>query len=345
MKNIYITIAILFSIISSTIGQDLNFSQFYEVPLLRNPALSFSYKGDLRVTAAFRSQWSSVTTPYVSQALGFETKTVWPANTDNYVSFGMQLTNDQAGDSRFGKFQVLPVFAYHKSMSEEKDAYLSFGLMAGAGIQHFNVSKLKFDDQFVNGQYDPGTPTQDVFSNTDKNYFDLSAGVVYSSSFANDIKYYGGISAFHVNRPKANIKEILTTGDQGKLDVKWMVSAGLAAPTSESDKFIIYADFFKQGGNTQTQGGFMYKHDLAEDNNEETTSISIGAFLRWNDAVIPVIKLDIFRFAVGFTYDVNTSKLKTASQSMGGFEATMSYHSYLNIHNSSRNSYRCPVNF
>ncbi|MBS1741977.1 MAG: PorP/SprF family type IX secretion system membrane protein [Bacteroidetes bacterium] len=345
MKRFSTILFVLTIIGLRSIGQDLNFSQFYEVPLLRNPALSFSYKGDIRVTGAYRNQWSSVTVPYVSEALGFETKLAWPRNTDNFVSFGLQLTNDQAGDSRFGKFQVLPVFAYHKSMSDEKDAYLSIGVMPGAGFQHFNVSKLKFDDQYVNGQYDPSNPTQDVFSNTDKNYFDLSAGVVYSSSFANDIKYYAGLSAFHVNQPKANIKEIFSAGDEGKLNVKWMLSAGLAAPTSDADKFIIYADFFKQGGNNQAQGGFMFKHDLVENADEETTSISIGSFLRWNDAIIPVIKLDIFKFAIGFTYDVNTSKLKTASQSMGGFEASMSYHSYLNIHNTSRNSYRCPVHF
>ncbi|MEO8771580.1 MAG: PorP/SprF family type IX secretion system membrane protein [Ferruginibacter sp.] len=343
MKNIIILIFIFVQ--ASAIGQDLNFSQFYEVPLLRNPALSFAYKGDIRVTAAFRNQWSSVTTPYVSEALGVETKFAWPKNSDNYASLGLQVTNDQAGDSKFGKIEVLPVFAYHHSMSDVKDSYLSFGLMTGAGHQHFNNSKLKFDDQFVNGQYDPSTPTQDIFTNTDLTYFDLSAGVVYSSSFANDIQYYGGISAFHLNRPRANIKEILVPQDKGRLDVKWTLSAGLAAPTSEDDKFIIYADYFRQGGNNQVQGGFMYKHDLAQNNDEETMAVSIGSFFRWNDAVIPVLKLDIYKFAIGFTYDVNVSKLKTASQSMGGFEATMSYHSYLNIHSTSRNSYRCPVTF
>ena len=262
MKRFSTILFVLTIIGLRSIGQDLNFSQFYEIPLLRNPALSFSYQGDIRITGAYRSQWSSVTTPYTSQALGMETKLVSPAGSDNYVSLGLQLTNDQAGDSRFGKFQVLPVLAYHQSMSNEKDAYLSIGVMPGFGFQHFNVSKLKFDDQYVNGEFDPTTPTQDIFPNTDKNYFDISAGVVYSSSFANDIKYYSGLSLFHINRPRANIKEIVSANDKGKLDMKWMLSAGLAAPTSEEDKFIIYADFFKQGGNNQAQGGFMYKHDF-----------------------------------------------------------------------------------
>jgi type IX secretion system PorP/SprF family membrane protein len=345
MHKKYLTLIMLLSFTVSVSAQDLNFSQFYEVPLLRNPALSFSYNGDIRVTAAFRSQWSSVTVPYVSQALGFETKIASPANSDNFTSFGLQVTNDQAGDSRFGKIQILPVFAYHKSMSDVRNAYLSAGIMAGIGLQHFNVSKLKFDDQYVNGAYDPSTPTQDIFTNTDRNYFDLSGGVTFSSTFANDIEYYGGLSVFHINRPKANIKEIVLPTDEGKLNMKWMLSAGMAAPTSDDDKFIIYADFFTQGGNKQMQGGFMYKHDINQNDDGDATSISFGSFLRWNDAIIPVVKLDVYKLGIGFTYDMNVSKLKTASQSRGGFEVTMSYHSFLNIHNTSRNSTHCPVRF
>src|SRR6476620_663823 len=94
-------------------SQDINFSQFYELPMLRNPSLAGIYRGDVRVTSAFRSQWGSVTTPYVSQALGAEIKFAAPASSDNYMSVGLQITNDVAGDSKFGKTQLLPLIAYH----------------------------------------------------------------------------------------------------------------------------------------------------------------------------------------------------------------------------------------
>ncbi|RYE18143.1 MAG: type IX secretion system membrane protein PorP/SprF, partial [Sphingobacteriales bacterium] len=63
MKKIAINIIIAF-ITTGTFGQDINFSQFYEIPLLRNPALAGLYSGDFRATAAFRSQWGSVSTPF-----------------------------------------------------------------------------------------------------------------------------------------------------------------------------------------------------------------------------------------------------------------------------------------
>ena len=183
-------------------AQDINFSQFYELPLLRNPALAGIYKGDIRATAALRSQWASVTVPYVSQALGTEMKFSASQNSDNYWSLGLQMTNDVAGDSKLGKTQFLPLIAFHKSMSSEKDMYLSLGFMGGVVQQRFDPSKLKFDDQFVNGAYSSSNPTQQTFSNTEFTYGDGSLGLSFSSTFGNDINYYLGAAYFHFNRPK-----------------------------------------------------------------------------------------------------------------------------------------------
>src|SRR5688572_6989714 len=105
-----LAIAINASIVNA---QDINFSQFYELPLLRNPALAGIYRGDLRVTSAFRSQWSSVTVPYQTQALGVETKFGLGPTSGDYISLGMQITNDIAGDSRLGKTQLLSMLTYH----------------------------------------------------------------------------------------------------------------------------------------------------------------------------------------------------------------------------------------
>jgi hypothetical protein len=112
-------------------AQDLNFSQFYEMPLLRNPALAGIYKGDFRATAAFRSQWGSVTTPYISQALGAEIKFSVSQHSDNFIALGVQMTNDLAGDSKLGKTQVLPALTFHKSLNGDHDTYLSLGFMGG----------------------------------------------------------------------------------------------------------------------------------------------------------------------------------------------------------------------
>jgi hypothetical protein len=78
----------------------------------------------------------------------------------------------------------------------------------------------------------------------------------------------------------------------------------------------------------------LYKHDLVLEDEDFGINISIGAFYRWNDAIIPVVKLGYYKFNLGLSYDANTSKLKTASQYRGGFEATLSFSDFLRIRNS-----------
>jgi len=319
-------------------AQDINFSQFYEMPLLRNPALAGLYSGDFRATAAFRNQWNSVTTPYQTQALGVELKFGTSQYSDNYLALGIQMTNDIAGDSKLGKTQLLPVLTYHHSLSEDNDTYLSAGFMAGPVQQRFDASKLSFDDQFVNGSYSNTNPTRQIFTRTNVTYLDASAGLLFSTSLANDVKCYVGGSWFHFNKPKVAFepnRDVL-------LNNKLMINAGLSAPLSDYHRLILYADYFKQGGNNQMQGGFLYKRDLLKMDEDETVSLSAGSFLRWNDAVIPVIKLDYYELGIGITYDVNISKLKAASQSRGGFEVTVSYRNFLNMRNSSLEKTRCP---
>lgn len=319
--------------------QDINFSQFYELPLLRNPALAGMFTGDIRATAAFRSQWGSVTVPYQTQGLGVDLK--FAVSEVDYMAIGLQVTNDVAGDSKLGKTSVLPTLAFHKSLNGDNDTYLSIGFSGGAVQQRFDPSKLRFDDQFVNGAYSPTNPTRQVFANSSRTYLDAAVGLLYSSVFGNDVKYYIGASYFHFTEPKV----AFSPDNDIRLNKKLMINAGLSAPTGDFDRIIFYTDVFTQGGNRQVQGGFMYKHDLVQEDIDNSFSLSGGVFLRWNDAVMPVVKLDYYKLGVGVTYDVNISKLRQASRAQGGFEITLSYRSFLNIRNSSAEKVRCPVGF
>jgi len=341
MKNLirYQLLIFLLLYAGTTKSQDINFSQFYELPLLRNPALAGIFAGDVRVTSAFRSQWQSVTTPYRTLGLGMEYKKPVGRNSNDFITIGTQLTNDIAGDSRLRRTQIFPVLNYHKSLSGEKDTYLSAGVMGGPVIQHFDPSKLSFDDQFVNGSYSPANPTKQVFTNTGFTYWDASVGLNFSSTAGESTRYYVGVGLFHITRPKVAFQQQYDI----ILNQKWVVNAGLSAPLSDDNKLIVYADYFMQGGAKQIQGGLLFSHDLISNDENLKTTISGGAFYRWNDALVPVLKLDYNQFAIGVTYDVNVSKLKTASQYRGAYEITLSYKAFRNSINSSAEKVRCPA--
>ncbi len=340
-KNLKLRLLFYFILIANLAkSQDINFSQFYELPLLRNPALAGIFAGDIRVTSAFRSQWQSVTVPYRTIGLGVEYKKPIGRNSNDFITMGLQATNDIAGDSRLRRTQLFPVLNYHKSLSGEKDTYLSAGIMGGPVMQSFDPSQLSFDDQFINGSYSASNPTKQIFTNTGFTYWDAAAGLNFSSIAGENTRYYVGVGLFHFTKPKVAFQKQYDI----TLNPKWVVNAGLSIPTSDVNKLIIYADYFMQGGNRQIQGGLLFSRDLVPDAENQNIVISGGAFYRWNDALMPVIKLDYHQFAVGITYDVNVSKLKTASQYRGAYEITLSYKAFRNGGgNSTADKVRCPA--
>jgi len=64
--------------------------------------------------------------------------------------------------------------------------------------------------------------------------------------------------------------------------------------------------------------------------------------MRLKDAFIPFVKIDYNPFQIGFSYDANTSQLKTASQGKGGFEISVTYAGFLDRYNSTKDAVLCP---
>jgi type IX secretion system PorP/SprF family membrane protein len=301
--------------------QDLSFSQFYEKPLLRNPALAGVFTGDVRISGIHRSQWQSVTVPFQTSGVSAEVK--FPMRWDDWITIGIQATHDVAGDIKMKRTQLLPVINYHKSLSGNKDDFLSLAFMAGPVNSQFDPTKLRMGDQFVNGAFDPNTTSAQVFSRSAFTYWDAGAGLTFNSGFGEDSRYYFGAGVFHFNRPKV---AFYTNNTTTTLQNKYVINAGVNHATSEINRFIMFGDLFIQGGHRQLLAGVLYQTELQRNYDEEKAlNFALGAFYRWNDAFIPVVKMDIYSVSLGLSYDVNVSKLKTASSWRGGFELTASY--------------------
>jgi len=338
MKRIFYIFLITFGLIlcKNGICQDINFSQFHELPILRNPALAGFFKGDIKFTTNYRNQWQSVGVPFQTTAVSFETRTSISQSSSDYLSLGIQLTNDVAGDSKLGKTQFLPFITYHKLLSELSNTYLSLGFMGGPVQQRFSPIGLRFDDQFINNAYSPLNPTRQNFSRTNFTYGDATVGISISTDLGN-AKAYLGSSYFHFLQPKIAFNNEYDV----RLNKKLVFNMGLITPMSDNDNIIFYSDLFFQGGNRQFQGGFLYIHNLISYGEEEDLGFGIGSFYRWDDAIIPVIKINWYKLSMGFSYDININKLKSASLYRGGIEASVTYKAYLNIMNSSLQKVKC----
>lgn len=322
---------IIFSICS--MAQDIHFSQFFETPLLRNPALGGIFTGDVRVQMVYRDQWRAVTEGYKTGSLNGEYKLPVGKGND-FVTVGGQVLFDRAGTAALTQTSIMPALNYHKSLSDEFNRYLSLGFMGGVVNRHFDKSKITTDNTYNNGT--------DGEINVIPNYTYLDAGVgmSYNSNLTSDPEdnYYLGIAYHHFTKPRNSFFRDPTI----PLNPKWVASAGFRFGVNEYSYLTIQADHSIQAKYTETIVGTMYGLKIGELVDDPKYVIHGGVFYRWADALIPVIKLDYKPFSVAFSYDANISKLKTASNGRGGFELSVSYIGFTNRNNSTLDAVRCP---
>ena len=301
-------------------AQDIHFSQFSEAPLWRNPSLAGIFTGDVRVQAVYRDQWNSVTNAYRTGSVNAEYK-LPVGKVNDFVTVGMQVLYDRAGTIGWTSTHVLPALNYHKSLSTQNNRYLSLGFMGGLVQRRFDPSKMT-----TNSQYDNGGLGENL-ANSQYSYLDGSVGMSYNSNlnFNPDNTFYIGAAYHHFNRPNNSFYRNATI----ELHPKWVFSGGLKLGVSDYAYLTVQADHSRQGGFAETMAGIMYGLKLGEDPDNPAYTLHAGSFLRWNDALIPVIKIDYTPFSVALSYDVNISKLKPSSYGRGGFELSVSYVGFL----------------
>ena len=313
MKNIWIVLLLspMF-----TFAQDIHFSQFYETPLLRNPSLAGIFTGDIRVQGVYRDQWNSVTEGYRTGSFNAEYKRPI-GRGDDFVTAGIQVFYDKAGTVDYSNTQILPALNYHKSLSNEKNMYLSLGFMGG-WVQH----KIDLSKVTTNSTYD-GMGINENLTDPTYTYLDGSVGLSFNSTlnglFHNN--YFLGVAYHHFNRPNNSFYKNKAI----ELNPKWVFSGGLRFGVNDYTFITLQGDHSRQGEFTETIFGGMYGLKIGDDPDVPTYIVHLGTFMRWNDALIPAIKLDYHPFSVSFSYDANISKLKPSSHGRGGFELSVTF--------------------
>lgn len=332
-KSIFL-FAVLLGIQGMLRAQDIHFSQFFETPLLRNPGLAGIFNGDVRLQMVYRDQWRSVTDAYKTGSLNGEYK-LPIGKADDFITVGGQILFDRAGTAALTQTSILPVVNYHKSLSADQNRYLSLGFMGGVVNRNFDRSKITTDGSYTGG-FDGETTVVPHYT-----YLDGSVGLSYNSNLSPDPEdnFYLGIAYHHFTKPK----NTFFRDPSVQLNPKWVGSAGFRFGVTPFSYITIQADHSMQENYQETIAGAMYGMKMGALVDKPDYVLHGGLFVRWNDALIPVIKVDYSGFSFAFSYDVNISKLKTASQGRGGFELSLSYIDFFpDRHNTSLDAVRCP---
>ncbi len=320
-------------------SQDIHFSQFFEAPLLRNPALAGLFSGDMRFQSIFRTQWQSVTVPYKTGSLNGEYK-LPVGKREDYMTVGAQIIYDRAGSVALTSTHFLPVINYHKSLSAERNTYLSLGFMGGIVQRRLDRSKITTNSQFDGNSYNENYGDGETFSKPSYAYFDGTVGLSFSTQVGQnaDDNFFLGAAYHHFNKAR-NIS--FYSNVENEMTPKWVLSSGIRMSAGDFSYMTLHTDYSMQGSYTEFITGLMYSLKL-DDMEAPNKLIHAGAMLRWKDAIIPMVKAEFRPFAISVSYDANYSQLKSASRGRGGFEMGISYVKYLDRSNSSLNASRCP---
>lgn len=334
----FIIVTLLSLGISNSYGQDIHFSQFMETPLLRNPALSGIFTGDLRLGAVYRNQWNTIAAPYQTATLNAEYK-LPIGRGDDFLTIGGWILYDKAGTAALSATHVMPVINYHKSLSEVRNIYLSAGISGGIVQRRVDRNKMTTDNQWNGSAYDPNLGMGETFADGNFIYFDGSVGLSLNMQIGQNVNnnFYVGFAYHHFN-PSAKVS--FYNSPDVIIQPKLVFSGGLRMDIDEISFITLVGDLSKQGPHSEYIGGGFYSFRLG-DLDYSTNVFSIGALMRWRSAIIPMVKFDLMPFSFGLSYDMNISKLKTASQYTGGFELSLTYQKFFEK-KSSQDALRCP---
>lgn len=325
-KTVFLCLVMVTLVGDSLTAQDLHFSQFFETPLLRNPSFGGLMKEDFVVQGIYRDQWNSFTNAFKTGA--FHTAFKWKVGEGkDYITTGLQLFYDKSGSIGLMSNSILPSLSYHKSLSEDRHSFLSIGVMGGWVRKSFDYSKMTTNSQFNGIGFDASLPTAEPFLNGNISTWDGSAGISFQSGFGEKEynQFFVGAAYHHLNRPKLsfyNDPNLQTTPNQ-------VLTGGIQLGVDDYSYFVLQSDLIFKGKSQELAGGCLYAYNLGDDPSMPLYVLSAGAYIRWKDAVIPVVKIQGQGFGASLSYDVNASPLKAASQSRGGMELSLSYTGFL----------------
>jgi len=332
MKNKYtfFVLFVLYSLLcTNTEAQDVHFSQFWMAPLAQNPAAAGATK-DMQAVINYKDQWSSVASPYKTYDISFDMRVNKKNAKNGYLAVGAYIFNDKAGDGQIGTFQGNFALAYHVFLNKHNT--LGAGIMGGFAQRSINFNSLEWANQYNGAAYNSSLPSKEPQVNNSITYPDASAGIIWTYNkkegyiSGNDrLSADAGIAVYHLNTPAYSFYHT-----SEKLDMKFVVHGNALVGIKNSNISLVPGFlYYIQGSSQQLEIGSMVRYTISEESKYtgfiNSSAFSLGLHYRNNDALIASMLYEKGPIAVGLSYDVNISGLKTASNGRGGFEISLRY--------------------
>lgn len=315
-------VAFSFVLATTSLAQDIQFSQFYAANLYLNPAFAGSNHTD-RIAAHQRLQWPGLDAKYITSLFAFDT--FW----DKYKSsFGIYAFRDWQGSGDINSTELNFQYAYEMTLS--KKISLRAGLQLGLVNRKLSYSDLLFPDQLNNNGLN-GSMSYDHTNNNRISYADATSGMLLYSEFV-----WLSVSAHHLNRANQSFLD-----GTSRIPVKYAFAGGykFILGTSQRVKSTIPQEFIEksitpvfhykfQGKSDQTDLGLIGDYERAVGGIWYRGIPYLKKYkegLQNNESLVFLLGWKFDLIYVGYSYDVTLSKLAPV-RTGGSHELHIRYH-------------------
>ncbi len=320
VKQVNIFFLVLCGLIFSgpVMGQDLHFSQYFNSPLLINPAnAGFIPDADYRIGAHYRNQWSNImSAPYKTMSAFADAQLFRNHIENGWMGIGATILRDEAGSGSLRSTKIYGSLAYHQMLG--LSSLVSAGFNIGWANKQINLSNLKFPDQFDGKFFDNSLPTSVILTNQSTSYLDVQAGMNYAYFPQENVFINAGYSIWHVNRPRETFFADQTNA--GKIPMRH--TAFVNGIFKVHDRVIINPNiyFSTQANATELVFGMNSNYNLSEFGEKQLIA---GLYYRLGDAIVPMAGFQVGNLSLTFSYDVTMSNLNKFNNYRGAGELSI----------------------
>ncbi|MBU3743825.1 MAG: type IX secretion system membrane protein PorP/SprF [Sediminibacterium sp.] len=316
-KIILSSLALLLILSVSGKGQDLHFSQYYNAPLLMNPAnTGFNPDFDFRAGVNYRNQWASVGSPYKTMSAWGDVKLLTNRIENGWVGLGGMLLKDQAGSGSLSATTGMVSLAYHQMLGY--NSLLSGGFALGYTQKRIDLSKLTFDSQWNGVFFDVNIPSAEPFATNQVAYMDVQAGINFAYFASENFYFNTGISVMHLNTPRESFFDASISNNQVNMRYNLFVNANIKV----QDTWILNPNIYvsQVGNSREILAGINANRDLGDNGARQ---LIMGLYYRNNEALIPLFGYQINDVKMTFNYDATISSLSKSNLTRGAYEISI----------------------
>lgn len=291
-------------------AQDIHWSQINQLQSFQNPSYIGQYNEDIKFTFAAKDQWRSVTKPYQTYFASFDTR----LRKFEWLSIGCNVFTDVTGDGSLRTNQFNFISKIESKINSKLSS--SFGIDIGFTNKNIDFSYFKFDNQYDGFKYNSTLSSNESYSNTSFNFPTIGIGFLSTYKLKKNHELSMGFSIYNINNPKESFYQIeVSRPIRNVLNLTYNYF-------NKNHLIISTINVVQQGTYHEILLGTL---DNIKINNKKIHHLHTGIAYRYLDALILHFGLSYKKSKLIISYDINTSKLKVASNGRGSLEINLQY--------------------